>query len=59
MSKTEQQMTAEASFYCNDCKEDFDLIVYHGIPVTCPECGSANVYADEFITENFDREKYE
>lgn len=41
--KDEKDITFEAFFYCRDCDDYYDIICYHGVPVSCPECHGFNV----------------
>lgn len=47
MKKKDYGLTGEADFTCWDCLETFHLILYSGVPVYCPECGSHNVELEE------------
>ena len=30
-------------YICNDCREDFEKLVFGHIDITCPKCASANI----------------
>jgi len=47
VSKDEKELTGEAHFYCTECKDEYYLVYYHGVPVLCPDCGSTKMELDE------------